>query len=205
MVRPNNKFSARLLRVYGGLTEAMPSQELSTSDKSGFPFALTLHARVPPSCLFAGLNRSGKSCRLRWVNYLHPGLKHGPLTPHEQHLVIQLHADWGNRWSRIAQCLPGRTDNEIKNYWRTHMRKKAEELRMSSFSSSSSLSSQSSSLTSEGEVGLVVDGDGYSMDQIWNEISASENSVGGFSIEEDKDGGSSSMLEDCSESVVLWE
>ncbi|KAG6531620.1 hypothetical protein ZIOFF_005436 [Zingiber officinale] len=151
------------------------------------------------------LNRSGKSCRLRWVNYLHPGLKHGRLTPHEQHLVIQLHANWGNRWSRIAQCLPGRTDNEIKNYWRTHMRKKAEEVRMSSFSSSSSLSSQSSSLTSEGEVGLVVDGDGYSMDQIWNEISASENSVGGFSIEENKDGGSSSSkLEDCSESLP-WE
>ncbi|XP_042469897.1 myb-related protein MYBAS1-like isoform X1 [Zingiber officinale] len=153
----------------------------------------------------SGLNRSGKSCRLRWVNYLHPGLKHGRLTPHEQHLVIQLHANWGNRWSRIAQCLPGRTDNEIKNYWRTHMRKKAEEVRMSSFSSSSSLSSQSSSLTSEGEVGLVVDGDGYSMDQIWNEISASENSVGGFSIEENKDGGSSSSkLEDCSESLP-WE
>ncbi|XP_074560325.1 myb-related protein MYBAS1-like [Curcuma longa] len=104
----------------------------------------------------SGLNRSGKSCRLRWVNYLHPGLKHGRLTPHEQHLVVQLHAKWGNRWSKIARCLPGRTDNEIKNYWRTHTRKKAEELRMSSPSSSNSE-----------VVGLVVDGDGYSMDQIW--------------------------------------
>ncbi|KAJ1255841.1 hypothetical protein BS78_K149500 [Paspalum vaginatum] len=74
-----------------------------------------------------GLNRLGKSCRLRWVNYLHPGLKHGRMSPQEESLVIKLHARWGNRWSRIARFLPGRTDNEIKNYWRTHMRKKAQE------------------------------------------------------------------------------
>ncbi|XP_058109803.1 transcription factor MYB48-like isoform X2 [Magnolia sinica] len=73
------------------------------------------------------LNRTGKSCRLRWVNYLHPGLKRGRMTPQEERLVLELHSRWGNRWSRIARKLPGRTDNEIKNYWRTHMRKKAQE------------------------------------------------------------------------------
>ncbi|WOL04764.1 hypothetical protein Cni_G13486 [Canna indica] len=114
----------------------------------------------------AGLKRTGKSCRLRWVNYLHPGLKHGRLTSDEELLVLQLHAKWGNRWSRIAGCLPGRTDNEIKNYWRTHMRKKAQERRMNSSSSSSS-----SSLMNED--GLK----GYSMDQIWDEIAASELSI----------------------------
>ncbi|KAL1558068.1 transcription factor MYB59-like isoform X1 [Salvia divinorum] len=97
----------------------------------------------------SGLKRTGKSCRLRWVNYLHPGLKRGKMTPNEERLVVELQSKWGNRWSRIARRLPGRTDNEIKNYWRTHMRKKAQERKKnkkvsSSSSSSSSISSSSS-------------------------------------------------------------
>ncbi|CAA0387803.1 Transcription factor MYB41 [Arabidopsis thaliana] len=72
----------------------------------------------------AGLLRCGKSCRLRWTNYLRPDIKRGPFTADEEKLVIQLHAILGNRWAAIAAQLPGRTDNEIKNLWNTHLKKR---------------------------------------------------------------------------------
>ncbi|CAM0945529.1 unnamed protein product [Alopecurus aequalis] len=72
----------------------------------------------------AGLRRCGKSCRLRWTNYLRPDIKRGKFTLQEEQSIIQLHALLGNRWSAIATHLPKRTDNEIKNYWNTHLKKR---------------------------------------------------------------------------------
>ncbi|KAM0887582.1 hypothetical protein ACQ4PT_028916 [Festuca glaucescens] len=72
----------------------------------------------------AGLLRCGKSCRLRWINYLRPDLKRGNFTRDEDELIVKLHSHLGNKWSLIAARLPGRTDNEIKNYWNTHIRRK---------------------------------------------------------------------------------
>ncbi|XP_010550577.1 PREDICTED: protein ODORANT1 [Tarenaya hassleriana] len=71
-----------------------------------------------------GLRRCGKSCRLRWTNYLRPDIKRGLLTEDEVQLVIDLHARLGNRWSKIAAELPGRTDNDIKNYWNTRIKRR---------------------------------------------------------------------------------
>ncbi|XP_021670139.2 transcription factor MYB1-like [Hevea brasiliensis] len=75
-----------------------------------------------------GLKRCGKSCRLRWLNYLRPGIKRGNFSDDEEELIIRLHKLLGNRWSLIAGRIPGRTDNEIKNYWNTNLAKKAQEL-----------------------------------------------------------------------------
>ncbi|XP_028794201.1 transcription factor MYB106-like [Neltuma alba] len=72
----------------------------------------------------AGLRRCGKSCRLRWTNYLRPDIKRGNFSSQEDQTIIQLHALLGNRWSAIALRLPKRTDNEIKNHWNTHLKKR---------------------------------------------------------------------------------
>ncbi|XAR50053.1 hypothetical protein NMG60_11004276 [Bertholletia excelsa] len=75
-----------------------------------------------------GLLRCSKSCRLRWTNYLRPGIRRGNFTDHEEKMIIHLQDLLGNRWAAIASYLPQRTDNDIKNYWNTHLKKKLKKL-----------------------------------------------------------------------------
>ncbi|KAK4416411.1 Transcription factor [Sesamum alatum] len=72
----------------------------------------------------AGLNRCRKSCRLRWLNYLRPNINRGLFTKDEVDLIVRLHKLLGNRWSLIAGRLPGRTANDVKNFWNTHIDKR---------------------------------------------------------------------------------
>ncbi|XP_043687900.1 transcription factor MYB10-like [Telopea speciosissima] len=113
----------------------------------------------------AGLLRCGKSCRLRWTNYLRPDIKRGNFSKEEEDTIINLHEMLGNKWSKIASNLPGRTDNEIKNVWNTHLKKRlalkgqnpsgnehkevSVSVTTSSSSSSSTLSKKHSSLVDE--------------------------------------------------------
>ncbi|GAA0172608.1 homeodomain transcription factor [Lithospermum erythrorhizon] len=76
----------------------------------------------------AGLLRCGKSCRLRWINYLRPDLKRGDFTKEEEDTLIKLQQELGNKWSAIAKLMNGRTDNEIKNVWNTHLKKKVHQI-----------------------------------------------------------------------------
>ncbi|XP_038882640.1 transcription factor MYB60 [Benincasa hispida] len=96
-----------------------------------------------------GLLRCSKSCRLRWTNYLRPGIKRGNFTPHEEGMIIHLQALLGNKWAAIASYLPQRTDNDIKNYWNTHLKKKLKSAFEDNNSPHTSKASDHHSTTSE--------------------------------------------------------
>ncbi|XP_048533447.1 transcription factor MYB87-like [Triticum urartu] len=114
-----------------------------------------------------GLQRCGRGCRARWLNYLRPGLKHGNFTPAEESIICEMYSKRGSCWSVIAAQLPGRTDLAVKNYWNGTISKRfhwassaaAARRRRSVHRPSSSTTSDA---TKPEELALVVHGEGSS-------------------------------------------
>ncbi|XP_020227413.1 transcription factor MYB114 [Cajanus cajan] len=129
--------------------------------------------------LKSGLNRCGKSCRLRWLNYLRPNIKRGNISDEEEDLILRLHKLLGNRWSLIAGRLPGRTDNEIKNYWNSHLCKKVNQKEEKPESSTTQeIIGQNENATLEKEVAVNESGNidvNFDVDEFFNFSSEETN------------------------------
>lgn len=71
------------------------------------------------------VQRSGKQCRERYANHLHPNVRKGGWTPEEDDKIRKLQAELGNQWAKMVKFLPGRSDNSIKNRFWSFERSKA--------------------------------------------------------------------------------
>ncbi|RWW00257.1 hypothetical protein GW17_00036773, partial [Ensete ventricosum] len=107
----------------------------------------------------SGLKRCGKSCRLRWLNYLRPDIKHGGFTKEEDDIICGLYNSIGSRHLRLSPFpLPlnyysiSVTDNDVKNYWNTKLKKR----RMMAMAMAMAAAQVSSSNTTT-SVGTIVD------------------------------------------------
>ena len=67
--------------------------------------------------------RCGKQCRERWVNILNPDVKKGNWSDYEQDVIFNNLSTYNTSWSAMSHILPGRTENSIKNYFYSSVRR----------------------------------------------------------------------------------
>ena len=72
--------------------------------------------------------RISKQCRERWHNHLCPSVVKAEWTEQEDNILIEYQRKWGNKWSKIAALLPGRTDHSVKNRWNSSLKRRLERL-----------------------------------------------------------------------------
>ncbi|TKY56045.1 Transcription factor MYB44 [Spatholobus suberectus] len=122
--------------------------------------------------------RSGKSCRLRWLNHLDPKVNKKPFTEEENERLLAAREVYGNKWAAIAKLFPGRTPDGVKNQWNLTMaQKQREDYKKRSFRdhNTASNTSSSNSLPNKGALAKPYE-PLYYMRGLYSEESASSSS-----------------------------
>lgn len=68
--------------------------------------------------------RTSRQCRDRYMNYLEAGLTNEPWSSEDDRLLEHLFTVYGTKWSLISKHFNGRSSNNIKNRWYTHLQKR---------------------------------------------------------------------------------
>jgi len=71
--------------------------------------------------------RTGKQIRERYLHSLRPGINKDEWTAEEDQILREQYKKYGSKWSHISKCIPGRTENQVKNRFHSYIKKTLEE------------------------------------------------------------------------------